>query len=116
MSLTEILEVIITAIDVVGILILIIGAFKFTARYLIFEFKRVSGLQCIQMLKDMRIEMGSYILLSLEILIISDVIHSSMSRNINDFYLLGLLVIIRTTIGFFLGKEIKELKESMTNG
>ena len=110
-SLKEILEVISVAIDAVGIIILIVGALKFFFRYLVFEFKRLKGLECVQLMRDMRIEMGSYILLSLEILIISDVIHSAISHSVEDFYGLGLLVVIRTAIGFFLGKEIKELRE-----
>ena len=61
MSLTEILEMIIIEINV-------------AVRYVVFEFKRVSGLKC------------------------------------------GLFVIIRTAIGFFLGKETRELKESITHG
>ena len=96
-SLKEVLEIISVVIDAIGVLILIIGALKFTVRYVIFEFNRVTGLKCVQLMKDMRIEMGSYILLALEILIVSDVIQTSISHSIEDFYLLGLLVAVSYT-------------------
>jgi uncharacterized membrane protein len=44
-------------------------------------------------------------------MIISDIIHSGLSRTLDDFLLLGLLVVIRTAIGFFLNQELKETKE-----
>lgn len=107
----EILEYISLAIDIVGISILIIGAVKFSYRYVIYEYRQVKGLESLHMMRDTRIEVGSYILIALEILIVSDVIHSALGRTIDGLIELGLLVIIRTLIGYFLGREIKELKK-----
>lgn len=106
----EILEMVILGIDAVGITILIIGAIKFLAKYVVFEFQRLQGLECVHAIKDIRIEIGSYILLALEFMIISDVIHGSITHNLEDLYALGLLVVIRTAISYFLGQELKELK------
>ncbi|SMF82741.1 DUF1622 domain-containing protein [Pseudobacteriovorax antillogorgiicola] len=107
----EFLEPISEVIDLLGIAILVVAALKFFYQYLIFELRRFKGLECMQLMRNMRVEMGGYILLALEVLIISDVIHSAITHTLEDFYELGMLVLIRTMIGYFLGKEIKELKE-----
>jgi len=105
------LDKLILVVDIVGIFILCVGLIKFLYHYVIFEFKRLRGLECALMMRDIRIEVGSYILLALEIMIISDVIHGSISHDIEDLYSLGLLVVMRTAIGYFLGEELKELKK-----
>ncbi len=43
-------------------------------------------------------------------MIISDVIQSALSRNLDDFLLLGLIVIIRTVLSLFLARELIEVK------
>ena len=101
----------ILVVDIVGIFILCVGLTKFLYRYVMFEGKRLRGLECALMMRDIRIEVGSYILLALEVMIISDIIHGSISHDIEDLYSLGLLVVMRTAISYFLGEELKELKK-----
>ncbi len=45
-------------------------------------------------------------------MIISDIINSVVHHEMNDLINLGTIVLIRTVIGYFLGIELKELKES----
>lgn len=52
--------------------------------------------------------LGSYILLSLEILIAADIIESIIKPTFQDIFKLGILVIIRTVISYFLHKEIDD--------
>lgn len=52
--------------------------------------------------------LGSYILLSLEILIAADIIESIIKPTFQDIFKLGILVIIRTIISYFLHKEIED--------
>ncbi|MEM6640394.1 MAG: DUF1622 domain-containing protein [Pseudomonadota bacterium] len=105
------LEVAAQIIDVVGIIILLIAAIKFVFRYLSFEFAKVRGTACVGRLRELRLELGSYILLALEFMIISDVIHSALSRTLDDFIILGALVLVRSAISFFLGLDLKEVRE-----
>ncbi len=107
---TTILEMIAVAIDLVGIAILVYAALRFVVHFLGFEIKRLRGLECVEGIRDMRLRLGSYILLSLEFIIISDVILTAISRNVDDLLALGLLVLIRVVLSFFLGRELNEVK------
>ena len=107
---TTVLETIAFAIDLVGIAILVFAALKFLAHFVGFEIKRLHGLECVEAIRNLRLQLGSYILLSLEFIIISDIIQSAISINIDDLLSLGLLVIIRVTLSFFLGRELSEVK------
>ncbi len=105
-----VLETIALTIDLVGIAILVYAALKFIVHFLGFEIKRLRGLACVEAIRDLRLQLGSYILLSLEFIIISDVINTAISRNVDDLLALGLLVIIRIALSFFLGRELNEVK------
>jgi len=52
--------------------------------------------------------LGSYILLSLEILIAADIIESIVKPTFQDILKLAILVVIRTVISYFLHKEIED--------
>jgi len=49
-------------------------------------------------------------LLALEFMIVSDVIHSALSRTLDDFLLLGVLVLIRSVLSFFLSLDLKDTR------
>jgi len=51
---------------------------------------------------------GSYVLLSLEILIAADIIESIINPTAADIFKLAAVVVIRTLISYFLNKEIRE--------
>ena len=105
-----VLETIAFAVDLVGIAILVYAAVKFIFHFLGFEIKQRRGLDCVEGIRDMRLRLGSYILLALEFIIISDVIQTAISRSVDDFLSLGLIVIIRVALSFFLGRELSEVK------
>lgn len=52
--------------------------------------------------------LGRYILLGLEFMLVSDVIHSFLSPDFDSLLKLGLIVMIRTAISFFLGRELEQ--------
>ena len=68
------------------------------------------GLLCYNEREDLRVNLGSYILLGLEILIVADVIESISNRSYEDLILLGGIVLIRTIMGYFLDKELTSHK------
>ncbi len=105
------LELAAQSIDLIGIAILLIAAVKFLWRYARFEFARFRGIESVFQIRDMRLCLGSYILLALEFMIVSDVIHSALSRTLDDFLILGVLVLIRSALSFFLSLDLKDVRE-----
>jgi uncharacterized membrane protein len=57
-----------------------------------------------------RIDLGRFILAGLELLIVSDIIETALSLLLSDLVFLGLLVLIRSVIGYFLDREINGLR------
>lgn len=54
-----------------------------------------------------RYDIGFHLLLGLEFLIAADIIRSIMRPTLEELAILGGLVVIRTVISYFLGKEIR---------
>ena len=50
--------------------------------------------------------------MALDFMIASDIINSTVHTELKDLYELGIIVLLRTAIGYFLGKEIQEIEES----
>ena len=104
----EILEWTAIAIDAVGIGVMLIGFVLAMARFLPTIPKAASeeSLRTIQMI---RCQLGTYLVFALELMIVSDLVHSVLSRALEDLYFLAALVAIRTVIAYFLNKELQEL-------
>ncbi|NOQ71117.1 MAG: DUF1622 domain-containing protein [Crocinitomix sp.] len=60
-------------------------------------------------IQKIRCELGIYILLSLDFLIASDIIHTIMKITTEELIELSVMIILRIAIGHFLGKEIEEI-------
>ena len=63
-------------------------------------------------LLDIRLFLGTYILFGLEFMIVIDLIHSFLKPELSSLASLGVLVVIRTMISFFLGRELESAAES----
>lgn len=110
-GIANILEYVVTVVNLIGILIILFGFFKGFFHHLAAEFRSFKGEDVIEGTKKVRIIVGTYMLLGLEFLIASDIILSVVKHNLNSLIELAGIVIIRTAIGYFLGKEIEVLKE-----
>jgi uncharacterized membrane protein len=64
-------------------------------------------------LQVVRCDLGVKLVFALELLIISDLLHTVVSRSLEDLWFLAALVLIRTTVGFFLNREIQEIGAQM---
>ena len=53
---------------------------------------------------------------ALELLIVSDIIHTALSLQLQDLLFLGLLVLIRSLISFFLDREIRDIRAELGDG
>lgn len=57
-----------------------------------------------------RRDLGIKLVFALELMIISDLLHTVVSRTLDDLLFLAALVAIRTIISFFLSREILEVE------
>ena len=56
----------------------------------------------------LRIELGQKIVFGLEFLVAGDILLTLKEPELTELYRLGLLVVIRTLLSFFVGREVKE--------
>ena len=110
-TITPTIELIGLVVDLIGVTLILIGAVKFTLRAAVVEIDRLRGIACVYQIRHNRVELGGYILAAIEFMIVSDILHSVVTREIEDLYFLGLLVVIRTAISYFLGLELKEAEK-----
>jgi uncharacterized membrane protein len=71
---------------------------------------RAERAERIMQLQIVRCDLGVKLVFALELLIISDLLHTIVSRSMDDMIIVGALVLIRTVIGYFLTKEIEEIR------
>jgi uncharacterized membrane protein len=98
--------------DIVGISILVLGFVKGIIVFFKMEFDNITGGDTFDDILALRSTLGGYIILSLDFLIISDIIHSVVKPELWELLNLAIIVVLRTSIGFFLGREIMELRHN----
>ena len=106
------LEYVAAGIDIFACLILVIGGLRFAAGFVCAEVSRDEERR-MRGVNTERVELGRYILAGLELLIVSDIIHTALSLAMADLVFLGLLVVIRSLISFFLDRELAEVKREL---
>ena len=106
------LEWVISGIDLASIAIMLIGSLRFVVGFVKAETSGDADLR-VKRIDRERMELGRYILSALELLIVSDIIHTALSLALADLLILGLLVLIRSAISFFLDREIREIRDEM---
>jgi uncharacterized membrane protein len=105
----EILEWLTIAIDGIGVVVMLIGFVLAMWRFPPTLFK--PSAVAIGEVQVIRCSLGTYLVFALELMIVSDLIHSVVSRTLEDLYFLGAIVVVRTVISYFLNKEIESLQE-----
>jgi uncharacterized membrane protein len=102
----EIFEPIAIAITFIGMIIMAWGIIVCFFRFLRSEWVFGKSHQSIDNRENIRVHLGTYLLLGLEFLIAADILHSAHHPELESLYVLGLIVIIRTVISYFLNREI----------
>lgn len=97
-------------IDLLSILIILIGTVRFVIGFAGAEMNGADGGR-VAGIDNARVEIGRYILAGLELFIVSDIIHAALSLAMADLLFLGLLVLIRAIISFFLEREMKDIRD-----
>ena len=107
---THFLNILATAISVVSLLIVTYGALVAFITFLGNELKRFTGQYSTVNIRRLRAELGTYLLLGLELLIASDILKTVLEPSLDELAILGGIVVLRTILSVFLNKEIKELE------
>lgn len=103
-------------ISVVSVLIVVYGALAAVAALIKTELFRLKSKFSVQRLRVIRADLGTYLLLALEVLIAADIIKSIIEPDLIDLGILAGIVTIRTVLSVFLNKEIQEIdKERSEN-
>ena len=101
----EFCDLLIGIMSAIAIFVMICGVLQAT---ILFIKNEIKGSDKSTVLRSIKNNLGAYVLLSLEILIAADIIESIIKPTFNDIAKLAALVIIRTVISYFLGKEIDQ--------
>lgn len=102
----QILYWIVRIVSLAGGGIIIWGVILILYRFFRLEWKRTQGYRIGLQREALRHQLGSYLLLGLEILIAADVIGTILHPTLESMALLAGIVAIRTVIGFFLDREL----------
>ena len=103
----EYLEPVAHWVDLIGIAIVLFGFIQSLILMAKFKFK---AYEFFDWTSRIRCRLGTYILLGLEFMIASDLIMTAIKPMMESLVLVAVLVVIRTAIAFFLGKELQQLK------
>jgi uncharacterized membrane protein len=93
-----------------SVIVMLLGFIFFCRDFLVLTIKKTTKQLFLQNAQVLRCKLGSYLLMALELIIISDVISTIITRTRENFIMLASIVVIRTLISYFLRKEISEVK------
>jgi uncharacterized membrane protein len=104
-----IFEYIILGFEVVGITIILVGIIKMIILFTASLFKQH---QLSNLITEIRIDLGNYLVLSLEVFIGRDIIETLLNPSIEEISILAALVVLRTILALFLNYEIAHLQSN----
>ena len=107
----QVLKAVAAAVTGVGYAILLFTVAKFLRRYIALEIARVRGFDCARRFRDIRLDLGSHIVLAIDFMVIADVIHTGLVQNRESLINLGLFVLIRSALTFFLGLDMRDIRQ-----
>lgn len=108
-------DIVILAINFLSILVLVWGVLICAKRFIAVVFSREGKSAAQYKTMDAKIELGRYVLLGLEILIIADIIATIVHPDIEEIIKLAAIVAIRTVISYFLNKEIETTNKELSD-
>lgn len=92
--------------EVVGLIILVWGGFVGIKNLLKNEFFHTKIKGNIKTAEQIRLELGHKIVFALEFFLVGDLIRTVIAPSMSAIIQLGVLALIRTTLGYFLTKEL----------
>lgn len=110
-TIAPILDTIAIIIDIFSVLVLVYGIIGCAKDFVVSKLLHHNRKEEFIEVTKIKNQLGSYILLGLEILIVADIIETIVSPTLTDIALLAATVVIRTIISYFLNKEIKDAQK-----
>ncbi len=104
-KLEHIVEIVATTIGYVGMAFITLGVILAIIQYVVSRFDNKYTTDHV------RLTLGTYILIGLEFMVGQDIIETVLHTTMEQLYKLGLIVVIRTILDFFLSREMGHLKE-----
>ena len=105
----EALEWVAIVIDGAAVIVMLIGFVLAIVKF-VPAFAKPTEAATILEIQMVRCSLGTYLVFALELMIISDLLHSVISRTLEDLYFLAAIVVLRTIIAYFLNQEIQEIR------
>lgn len=99
-------------IEILSALVLLVGFVKGMWGFLLHEWRelRTMDAESEAGIAALRPKVGNYILLGLDFYIVSDILSSMLHPDWHELISLAIIGLLRTVIGYFLGREIGEAK------
>ena len=110
--LTDVLDYIALGIGIIALLVIIWGVVKGLVELVRAEISRQQEGERFLSLGHARYNVGYHLLLWLEFLIAADIIRTIIKPTLEELAILGVIVVIRIVIGYFIGKEIQEYRST----
>jgi uncharacterized membrane protein len=109
----EIFEPIAIGISFIGMIIMVWGIVVCFIRFFSSEWRNRKTGQAAEDREKVRVQLSTYLLLGLEFLIAADILHSAHHPQLQSLFVLGLIVLIRTVISFFLNRELINRQQTL---
>jgi len=104
----EIINWIAIVIALVGSGVITWGAVLTTIRFVKVEMTFNNPDKKLQDRETIRYQFGTYLVLGLDFMLAADIIHTIHNPQLDELYILSIIVVIRTVISFFLYREIAQ--------
>lgn len=102
MSLYNLLDLVVNAVSVLGMLIIIWGVLLVVKDFLMELLSEDPKSKSL-----MRQKLGAYLILGLEFFIAADIIRTIVRPDWNEIGMLAAIIALRTVLSYFLGMELK---------
>lgn len=103
----QVLHIVSDVISIASVSVVIYGTGIAVFKFFKNEFFRFNKKYSIHQLRVLRADLGTYLLLGLELLIASDILKTIIEPVMNELMVLGGIVLLRTVLSFFLDREIR---------
>ena len=112
-TIMNLLKNIAAVISIISVSVVIYGTAIAFVSFMKNEFSRATGGYTIHRIRVLRANLGTYLLLGLELLIASDILKTIVEPGMEELMVLAGIVVLRTVLSFFLDREIRliELEE-----
>ena len=109
----QVLFVVTRIIELIAVIVMLWGVVIFLKEFPGVGLRKKLRFDSLHQSQLIRCQLGTYILLGLELMIVADIIRSIVSRTWESVAMLAGIVAIRTAVSFFLGKEIESAGTEM---